>query len=299
MAKGTRPGGNPGMAGTRCAQNRPDLGAVPAGRGRPHRPVGIFPPGSRWHYGRFGPKVYICAPLKKPVTGTMSTQPTESKDLDIGELYTKSELFFEKNKTPITIAVVAVLVIVGGLLGYRKFIAEPRAKEAQDMIWKAQYYFEIDSLDKALNGDGNYLGFAEVANQYGSTSTGNLAKFYMAVIYHQKGEYETALQYYKEADLGDDVLRVMAAGNQGDVLVELGKPAEAATQFMKAADMVASDYTTPMFLMKAGIVYQQQNDWKNAAKCFGRVSTDYPNSPDAQAAKKYGARASAMAGQPS
>lgn len=229
----------------------------------------------------------------------MSTQPTESKDLDIGELYTKSELFFEKNKTPITIAVVAVLVIVGGLLGYRKFIAEPRAKEAQDMIWKAQYYFEIDSLDKALNGDGNYLGFAEVAHQYGSTSTGNLAKFYMAVIYHQKGEYETALQYYKEADLGDDVLRVMAAGNQGDVLVELGKPAEAATQFMKAADMVASDYTTPMFLMKAGIVYQQQNDWKNAAKCFGRVSADYPNSPDAQTAKKYGARASAMAGQPS
>ncbi|MBP8822888.1 MAG: tetratricopeptide repeat protein, partial [Flavobacteriales bacterium] len=170
----------------------------------------------------------------------MSTQPTEGKDLNIGELYTKSELFLEKNKTAITVAVVAVLAIVGGLLGYRKFISEPRAKEAQEMIWKAQYYFEIDSLDKALNGDGNYLGFASVAEQYGSTSTGNLAKFYMAVIFHQKGEYETALQYYKEADLGDDVLRVMAVGNQGDVLVELGKPAEAAAQFMQAADLVKS-----------------------------------------------------------
>lgn len=164
------------------------------------------------------------------------------------------------------------------------------------MIWKAQYYFEIDSLDLALNGDGNFLGFASVADQYGSTSTGNLAKFYMAVIYHQKGEYETALQYYKEADLGDDVLRVMATGNQGDALVELGKPAEAATQFMKAADLVKSDYTTPMFLMKAGIVYQQQNDWKNAAKCFGRIVSDFPGSPDANTAKKYAARAKAMAG---
>lgn len=221
----------------------------------------------------------------------MSTQPTEGKDLNIGEIYTKSELFLEKNKTAITVAVVAVLAIVGGLLGYKKFIAEPRAKEAQEMIWKAQYYFEIDSLDKALNGDGNYLGFASVAEQYGSTSTGNLAKFYMAVIYHQQGEYETALQYYQEADLGDDVLRVMAVGNQGDVLVELGKPAEAATQFMQAADLVKSDYTTPMFLMKAGIVYQQQNDWANAAKCFGRIATDYPASPDANTAKKYAARA--------
>ncbi|HRN36589.1 MAG TPA: tetratricopeptide repeat protein [Flavobacteriales bacterium] len=226
----------------------------------------------------------------------MSTKATEGKDLDIGELYTKSELFFERNKTPVTIAVVAVLVIVGGLFGYRKFISEPRAKEAQEMIWKAQYYFEIDSLDLALNGDGNFLGFASVADQYGSTSTGNLAKFYMAVIYHQKGEYETALQYYKEADLGDDVLRVMATGNQGDALVELGKPAEAATQFMKAADLVKSDYTTPMFLMKAGIVYQQQNDWKNAAKCFGRIVSDFPGSPDANTAKKYAARAKAMAG---
>lgn len=226
----------------------------------------------------------------------MSTKATEGKDLDIGELYTKSELFFERNKTPVIIAVVAVLVIVGGLFGYRKFISEPRAKEAQEMIWKAQYYFEIDSLDLALNGDGNFLGFASVADQYGSTSTGNLAKFYMAVIYHQKGEYETALQYYKEADLGDDVLRVMATGNQGDALVELGKPAEAATQFMKAADLVKSDYTTPMFLMKAGIVYQQQNDWKNAAKCFGRIVSDFPGSPDANTAKKYAARAKAMAG---
>lgn len=229
----------------------------------------------------------------------MSTKVNEGKDLDIGELYTKGELYLEKNKKPITIAVVAILVIVGGLLGYRKFVSEPRAKEAQDMIWKAQYYFEIDSLDKALNGDGNYLGFLDVADQYGSTSTGNLAKFYIAVIKHQQGDFQAALQYYKEADLGDDVLRVMAVGNQGDVLVELGQPAEAAVQFMKAADLVKSDYTTPMFLMKAGIVYQQQNDWKNAAKCFERVSRDFPNSPDALMAKKYGARAQAMAGQPS
>ncbi len=229
----------------------------------------------------------------------MSTKTSEQKDLDIGEIYTKSELFLEKNKKAITIGVVAVLVIVGGLLGYRKFVAEPRAKEAQEMIWKAQYYFEIDSLDKALNGDGNYLGFLDVADQYGSTTTGNLAKFYIAVIKHQQGDFETALQYYKEADLGDDVLRVMATGNQGDVLVEQGLPAEAATQFMKAANLVNSDYTTPMFLMKAGIVYQQQGDWKNAAKCFGRITTDYPNAPDAAQAKKYAARAKAMAGQPS
>ena len=221
----------------------------------------------------------------------MAKHIEEEKDLDIGAIYTRSELFMEKNKRPVTIAVVAVLVIVAGLLGYRKFVSEPAAKQAADSIWKAQYYFEIDSLDLALNGDGNYLGFTQMADEYGSTPTGKLAKFYIGVINHQQGNYEVALQYYKEADLGDDVLRVMAVGNQGDALVELGRPAEAVSQFMKAADMVKSDYTTPMFLMKAGIVYQQQNDWKNAAKCFGRIASDYPASPDANNAKKYEARA--------
>ncbi|MFZ1664358.1 MAG: tetratricopeptide repeat protein [Flavobacteriales bacterium] len=221
----------------------------------------------------------------------MAKHIEEEKDLDIGAIYTRSELFMEKNKTPVTIAVVAVLAIVAGLLGYRKFVSEPAAKQAAETIWKAQYYFEIDSLDLALSGDGNYLGFTQVADEYGSTPTGKLAKFYIAVINQQQGNNEIALQYYKEADLGDDVLRVMAVGNQGDVLVDLGRPQEAVGQFMKAADMVKSDYTTPMFLMKAGIVYQQQNDWANAAKCFGRIATDYPASPDANTAKKYAARA--------
>ncbi|MCI1753182.1 MAG: tetratricopeptide repeat protein [Flavobacteriales bacterium] len=221
----------------------------------------------------------------------MAKHIEEEKDLDIGAIYTRSELFMEKNKMPVTIAVVAVLAIVAGLLGYRKFVSEPAAKQAAETIWKAQYYFEIDSLDLALSGDGNYLGFTQVADEYGSTPTGKLAKFYIAVINQQQGNNEIALQYYKEADLGDDVLRVMAVGNQGDVLVDLGRPQEAVGQFMKAADLVKSDYTTPMFLMKAGIVYQQQNDWANAAKCFGRIATDYPASPDANTAKKYAARA--------
>lgn len=226
---------------------------------------------------------------------TEQHQKTESKDLDIGDIYTRSELFFERNKKAVTIATVAVLVLVGGFLGYKQFIAGPRAKTASDMLWKAQYYFEIDSLDLAINGDDTYRGFAYVAKEYSGTPAGKLATYYLAVCYHQKGELEQALKFYKEADLSDDVLRVMAMGNQGDVLVDLGRPDEAVQKFEKAADMVKSDFTTPMYLMKAGAVYQQKQDWKNAAKCFGRVVSDFPNSPDANTAKKYAAEAEALA----
>jgi tetratricopeptide (TPR) repeat protein len=183
------------------------------------------------------------------------------------------------------------------VLGYKKFYAEPRAKEAQDMIWKAQYYFEIDSLDLAMNGDGNYLGLLAIADKYSGTPSGELANFYLGSIMLQKGDHEAAITYYKDADVEDEVLRAMAVGNQGDALVELGRMDEAVGQFEKAADMSKNEFTTPMFLMKAGLVYQQKGDWKSAAKAFGRVAKDYPMTPDGPVAKKYAARAEEMAAQ--
>ncbi len=228
---------------------------------------------------------------------TKAPQQTEQHDLNIGEVYTRTELFFERNKKAVSIGITAVLALVVIVLGYKKFYAEPRAKEAQDMIWKAQYYFEIDSLDLAMNGDGNYPGLLTVADEYGSTPSGELAHFYLGTIMMQKGDYEAAITYYKEADLDDDVLRTMAVGNQGDALVELGRADEAIGQFEKAADMVPNEFTTPMYLMKAGVLYQQKGDWKNAAKVFRRVAKDFPLSPDVSTAKKYAARAEEMAAQ--
>ena len=193
-------------------------------------------------------------------------------------------------------AVTGILVVVAAVLGYKRFYAEPRAKEAADLIWKAQYYFEIDSLDLAINGDGNYFGFQYIADEYGSTPSGELAKYYLGNCYLQKGDFGTAIDYFKKADLDDDILSVMAVGCIGDAYVQLDQPKEAIDQFEKAANMRTNDMTTPMYLMKAGILYQQNGDWAKAAKAFRRVAKDFPASPDANQAKKYAARAEAMAG---
>lgn len=217
-------------------------------------------------------------------------------DLDLGAVYTRTELFLDKYKKPITYGAIGVLVIVGGLLGYKKFVSEPKATEAAELIWKAEYYFEIDSLDKAMNGDDQWPGFLSIAQDFGSTPSGELANYYLGAIYMQKGDYEAALTHYKEADLGDDILRTMAVGNQGDALVELGRNDEAAKQFEKAASMVKNDFTTPMFLMKAGILHQQSGNWKDAARAFKRIADEFPTSSEASQARKYAGHAEAMGG---
>lgn len=227
---------------------------------------------------------------------TKQASPTEGKDLDIGVVYTRTEMFLETNKKAITIGAVGLLVVVAGILGYQKGIAEPRAKEAADLMWKAEYYFEIDSLDKAMNGDDQWPGFLSIAEDFGSTPSGELAHYYLGAICMQKGDYEAALSHYKEADLGDDVLRVMAVGGQGDALVELDRADEAVKLFEKAAGMAKNDFTTPMYLMKAGILHQQSGNWKGAAKAFKRVASEFPLSSDASVARKYAGYAEAMGG---
>ena len=89
----------------------------------------------------------------------------------------------------------------------------------------------------------------------------------------------------------------MAVGNQGDALVELGRADEALGLFEKAADLTENEFTTPMYLMKAGLIHQQKGDWKNAAKVYRRVAKDYPLTPDGSVAKKNAARAEEKAAQ--
>jgi tetratricopeptide (TPR) repeat protein len=229
----------------------------------------------------------------------MSKKPTDSAntgDIDLGEVYTRTELLLEKNKKPVTYGAIGLLVLVAGVIGYQKGIAEPRAKEAADLIWKAQYYFEVDSLEKALNGDDQWPGFLTIAEDFGSTPSGELAHYYAGTIHMQKGEYDEALRHFKDADVDDDVLGVMAVGNQGDALVELGRADEAAKLFEKAAGMAKNDFTTPMYLMKAGIVRHQAGEWKAALKSFKRLADEFPLHPDASAARKYAGHAEAMGG---
>ena len=224
------------------------------------------------------------------------TEAPGQGDLDLGAVYTRTELFLDKHKKAITIGTTALLLGVGGLVAFNSFYRKPRAKDAADLAWKAQYYFEIDSLDKALDGDDEWPGFVSIAADYGDTPTGELANYYLGAIYMQKGDYEAALTHYEEADIDDDVLGTMAVGNQGDALVELGRNDEAVKLFEKAANRVKNDFTTPMYLMKAGILHQQAGNWSDADKAFKRVADEFPMSTEASQARKYAGHAEAMGG---
>lgn len=220
---------------------------------------------------------------------------TEDKIIAVEEALSKTELFIEKNQKLLTIIVSVIIVVILGFFGYQKFILQPMEKNAQSQIFMAEMYFEKDSLDKALYGDGNNIGFIDVIDQYGLTKTANLAKYYAGICFLKKGEFEEAIDYLKGFSSDDHIIAPMALGAIGDAYSELKDFEKAASSYMKAANKDKNDFTAPTFLFKAGLTYDIIEDFDKSLKAYQRIQADYPNSVEARDIEKYIARASQSA----
>ena len=121
----------------------------------------------------------------------MSKEIKDAPIVDVEEAFSKTELFLENNKKSLAIIVGAIVVLVGGYFAYKYWYVAGEEAKAQTEMFKAEQYFEKDSLEKAMNGDGNMaLGFAQIAEDYSITPSGNLAEYYLGMCLLKKGQYE-------------------------------------------------------------------------------------------------------------
>lgn len=207
-----------------------------------------------------------------------------------------SEDFVKKNRnTLLGLFAVIAAAIVGGFLYYN--YRSTQNEEAQAAMFQAVFYFEADSLSKALNGDGQNQGLLAVAEKYDNTKAGNLAKFYAGVALLKQGKYQQALDHLEDYKSDDLILQGRAYALQGDAQMELGKKEEAAALYLKAADYKANEFFSPQYLMKAGTAFEENNDYAAALEAYDRLLTSFPNAAEVIEAKKYKARAEVLAGK--
>ena len=193
----------------------------------------------------------------------------------------KTELWIEEHQKPIWIAIAAIVLVVVIVFGVKKFYIEPRNEKANSEIFYAQKYFEKESYEAALNGDGNYLGFNDVIAQYGNTKAGKLANYYAGISSMKLGNFEEAIEYLKKFNGKDEILAPMALGAIGDCYMELDQMANAADYYTKAANKSKNEFTAPMFLTKAGMTYEMMGDNAKALNCYKTLKADFPMSNEA------------------
>ena len=83
----------------------------------------------------------------------------------ISETLSKSEVFINKNKN-ILFGILSFLVVSFLLFSFFNYFKTNQNSIAQEEMFQAIYYFESDSLVKALNGDGNNYGFLEIIDEF-------------------------------------------------------------------------------------------------------------------------------------
>lgn len=197
---------------------------------------------------------------------------------------------YERNKKVINGIVAVVLIAVAGFFGYRNLYQAPREQKASAAIAIAQRYFEMDSVNKALNGDGQNQGFLKVMKKYSGTSTANLCHYYAGICYLKMGDFKNAIKQLEDFDGKGTVVGYIAYGSLGDAYMESGNVKKAIECYNKATGDKDNLISTPTYLYRAGLAYEQNNQPEEAKKAYLRIRDEYPQSPVARDMDKMLAR---------
>ena len=210
----------------------------------------------------------------------------------------RQALTYLQEQKQLSSVILGILVLIaGGIWGYRWYIND-QDQEARREVFNAIYYFEADSLDLALLGDGNSLGFEDIIAQYGSTPTGNLSRFYAGVISLKQARYDTAIQYLEEFSAKDLLVQARAYALIGDAYLEQAAYEDASAWYKKAANYNPNEWFSPIYWQKAAIAYEENQYYEQAAACYKTILDEHYSSPLRQEAQTQQARLAALASSP-
>ena len=219
----------------------------------------------------------------------MSHEKKELDELDkVNAALSSSEQFIQQYQKPILLGLLAIVIIVSAIIGVRHFYVLPRENKAQAEMYKGVFYFEKDSFQLALQGNGaDFIGFKAIADEYSSTKAGNLAAAYSGLSLYNLGKYDEAITYLKNFDAAEEFISPAIIGTIGDCYVNMDKYEEGVGYFERAAKKADNDMLSPIYLKKAATVYEKLGNKKKALEMYQKIKDSYPKSMSNQDIEKY------------
>ena len=190
--------------------------------------------------------------------------------------------FFEDHRTTIFAVIGGIVVLALAIIAWRTW-QDRRSEEGQRLLGSILTEYEQGNWQAALDGTDAAPGLLEIADDYGSTPTGEQATFFAADAYYQLGETDRALELFEDYG-GDGLLAASALAGQA-AIVEATDAARAGNLFSQAAAEFASPASTPGYLLDAARAYRSAGDTESATEALQTVIDDWDTSPEAQRAQ--------------
>jgi len=212
----------------------------------------------------------------------------------IAEKLVPGEDFLKSNSKILAGIFAVAVVLIGGVLFFQ-YNTQQQNEKAQAEMFQAVYFFEQDSVDFALNGDGINKGFLTIIEDYPRTDAANLSHFYTGSIYLSQKKFEDALTYLEEFSSDDYLVQAKAYSLIGDANLELGKNEEAIAQYTKAARTNENKFMSPKYLAKLAVAQEEAGKVEDAIKTYTEIEEKYYESFEFAAARKHKARLEGLA----
>jgi predicted negative regulator of RcsB-dependent stress response len=178
-----------------------------------------------------------------------------------------------------------VVVLVLGYFLYNQFIFQPKNIKSNENIYKGLNLADKDSTDAAIAELETFV------KKYDGKQGGEIAQFTLARQYMTKGDFKKALNLLEGVKLKDTYGPAMVLGLQGDCNSEMKKYKEALDAYKDAANADENEFTTPLYLFKAGQVAEELNDFATAKEMYERINKDFYQFGQQKQIDKYIARA--------
>ncbi len=223
------------------------------------------------------------------------TQVSNLTDEEVGLVSAEARLekiegFYQENKKNINIALGAIVGAILLFFAYKLFVKAPGETKAADALARPSTYMMMDSVNYMLNGQSGEMGTKKIADKFSGTKAGNLANYMSGVGLLRQGNAKDAIKYLKQYENTGTLLDALAAGNLGDAYWDNNQLAEAANAYETAGADDDNTQFSPMYLQRAGMVYEKLNKADKAIACYNAIKTKFPQSNTAREIEKSLAR---------
>ena len=205
------------------------------------------------------------------------------------QVIAKAKDFWTRNGKVLMIASTIIILGVGGWYAYLNFVKKPNEAKASDVLWKAEEYYRMDSVNLALNGDGQNWGFLKVIDKYGGTDAGNMACFYAGSCYIKLNDNDKAIKYLKKFSTDSKPVQARAYKLLGDAYGDAGKNSDALSYYKKAASHFEKDETASAeYLFNAAYFADKvMKDNKEAISLYKELKEKFPRTQQGGEADMY------------
>jgi len=230
----------------------------------------------------------------------MAEKQVTAPVVETNEMFEKAKGFWAKFSKPIIYVGSALILVIGGWIGYKYLVLQPKEIKSADVIYPVEQLFDKmtqtgfnkDTINLVLNGGaGISTGVLKIASTYSGTPAGNRANFMAGACYLHNKDFNNAVKYLKEFSTSATQIQTAAYSMLGDAYAELKKNDDALNYYKKAASVNTKDeFMSSEALYRAGAFAESTGNTKEAIELYQKTKDEYPKNSHAAEIEKSLAR---------